>query len=209
MMKRMMLLAILTAVAAGAGCCGVCRPHPLRPFWPPCDPTYCCEPCGPECAPPCGAECETACEPACGPPAGPHYGPLSWFFRRVQWSRCFGVAGCGETYWGDWRDQPPDCCDPCDRCGNWTGGAGRGTGYSSMYPGGAYGYGADDAAYDHAQGQAAMPGANPACQDCGQARALRSGQPRMVARPDRGVTAAAYQPLAQRPSQSYRDPVQR
>ena len=33
------------------------------------------------------------------------------------WCGC----GCGERYWGDWCGDPPDCCEPCDRCGNWTG----------------------------------------------------------------------------------------
>lgn len=29
--------------------------------------------------------------------------------------------GCGEVYWGDWISDPPDCCEPCDSCGNFTG----------------------------------------------------------------------------------------
>ena len=29
--------------------------------------------------------------------------------------------GCGEIYWDEWLSDPPDCCDPCDDCGNWTG----------------------------------------------------------------------------------------
>ena len=32
-------------------------------------------------------------------------------------------SGCGEVYWGEWTNHPPDCCDPCDNCGNWTGDA--------------------------------------------------------------------------------------
>jgi len=31
------------------------------------------------------------------------------------------ASGCGEVYWGEWTSDPPDCCDPCDDCGNWVG----------------------------------------------------------------------------------------
>jgi hypothetical protein len=30
-------------------------------------------------------------------------------------------AGCGDVYWGEWMSDPPDACDPCNNCGNWTG----------------------------------------------------------------------------------------
>jgi hypothetical protein len=30
-------------------------------------------------------------------------------------------TGCGEVYWDEWLSDPPDCCDPCDNHGNWTG----------------------------------------------------------------------------------------
>jgi hypothetical protein len=30
-------------------------------------------------------------------------------------------TGCGEIYWDEWLSDPPDCCDPCDDCGNWVG----------------------------------------------------------------------------------------
>ena len=30
-------------------------------------------------------------------------------------------AGCGEIYWGEWINDPPDACEPCDDCGNWIG----------------------------------------------------------------------------------------
>jgi len=32
-------------------------------------------------------------------------------------------SGCGEVYWGPQINDPVACCDPCDNCGNWTGGA--------------------------------------------------------------------------------------
>lgn len=34
----------------------------------------------------------------------------------------FGCSGCpGDIYWNEWFSDPPNCSDPCDRCGNWTG----------------------------------------------------------------------------------------
>lgn len=30
-------------------------------------------------------------------------------------------SGCGEVYWNEWDSDPPYCCDPCNRCGNFTG----------------------------------------------------------------------------------------
>jgi hypothetical protein len=29
--------------------------------------------------------------------------------------------GCGEHYWNEWHNDPPDTCDPCDDWGNFTG----------------------------------------------------------------------------------------
>jgi hypothetical protein len=28
---------------------------------------------------------------------------------------------CGECYWSEWFNDPPDCCDPCDCYGNYAG----------------------------------------------------------------------------------------
>jgi hypothetical protein len=30
-------------------------------------------------------------------------------------------GGCGNIYWGEWINNPPDQCDPCNNCGNFTG----------------------------------------------------------------------------------------
>lgn len=30
-------------------------------------------------------------------------------------------AGCGEVYWSEWHNDPPDCCDPCDCWGEFAG----------------------------------------------------------------------------------------
>jgi len=29
--------------------------------------------------------------------------------------------GCGETWWGDWFENPPSRCQSSDHYGNWTG----------------------------------------------------------------------------------------
>ncbi|MGA2068294.1 MAG: hypothetical protein ABSG86_25200 [Thermoguttaceae bacterium] len=34
---------------------------------------------------------------------------------------CRCGPGCGECYAGEWQSDPPDCMDPCDGHGNWTG----------------------------------------------------------------------------------------
>lgn len=36
-------------------------------------------------------------------------------------SPCGKGMGCGRTYWGAYADDPPTC-EPCDNCGNFTGG---------------------------------------------------------------------------------------
>jgi len=59
--------------------------------------------------------CEVACRPC-----GYHGGPLRWLYRLLT-RNCYWGRSCGELYWGDWWNDPPDCCDPCDRCGNFTG----------------------------------------------------------------------------------------
>ncbi len=46
--------------------------------------------------------------------------PIAALFSRETWS----CHGCGERYWGDWYSDPPDCHDPCDRCGNFVGNGG-------------------------------------------------------------------------------------
>lgn len=90
-----------------------------------CNPRYCAETCGPTwgasyqaCGP---TECDP-CDP-CGPCYYGEYSPLGPFaaifrlFRPVSWVG----PSCGERYWGDFYGEPPDCCDPCDRYGNYTG----------------------------------------------------------------------------------------
>lgn len=61
----------------------------------------------------------------CGPPDS---GLRPW--KASQCESCGGGTfaekascrtGCGEIYWDEWLSDPPDCCDPCDDCGNWVG----------------------------------------------------------------------------------------
>ena len=139
-MKQAILVCMVSGVLlAGAGCCGF-QSTLYEPFGPGtgCDPTHCGNAtCGPACGPACGPTRGTACGPACGPacdtcgdpcdetcgqPCYSHCGPLSWLFAIFTCG--YPDNGCGEVYWGDFHGDPPDCCDPCDRCGNWTGGAG-------------------------------------------------------------------------------------
>jgi len=75
----------------------------------------------------CGGDCGVPCDGGCGA-CGPCGGPVCWqhpflaaLFHPIQWTGC-SRGGCGELYLGDFHSNPPDCCDPCDRCGQWTGG---------------------------------------------------------------------------------------
>jgi hypothetical protein len=45
---------------------------------------------------------------------------LEWL-KGAMHCPCRCGSGCGECYCGDWHSDPPDCCDPCDCHGNWTG----------------------------------------------------------------------------------------
>ena len=107
-------------------------------YGPVADPVYGvgCETCGPVACEPAGMEtCGPAMEPGCGPALGPYYGPGYGYPYGV--SRCCGLLGgvfrvlfpptwcgkgCGPIYLSEFHSDPPDCCDPCDRCGNFTGG---------------------------------------------------------------------------------------
>ncbi len=51
--------------------------------------------------------------------------PCSRGPRRRPFANLLGMfacnGGCGDVYYDEWVSDPPDCCDPCDNCGNWTG----------------------------------------------------------------------------------------
>ena len=86
----------------------------------------CCESgCGCEASCGCGTDCGDCCEPSCG--CGDcgckkKTGCCTGFFAacgRMCSAVCGGGScGCsGEVYWSEWHNDPPRCCDPCNRCG--------------------------------------------------------------------------------------------
>ena len=150
MVRRQILIGLVLGLLACTSGCGVFRSILYEPFGPGtmCDPEHCCncppaqvcgprcvercaprcapacqpdcDPCGDMCADPCGDPCcESTCDPCSDPCARP-CGPLSCLFA-IFGPPC-SRGGCGEIYWGDFHGDPPDCCDPCDRMANFTGG---------------------------------------------------------------------------------------
>jgi hypothetical protein len=120
MMARWLCTALVSSLIFGSGCC--CSP--CGPFGPrggscclclPCLPppivwNGCCNECGPH-GQSCGEMCGT-----CG-----GCGLFSWLNGGWTCRR-----GCGEVYINEWISDPPDCCDPCDRCnGQFTGPCGN------------------------------------------------------------------------------------
>jgi len=118
-------------------CCGC--PECVTSCGPSCGPS--CTQCGPACeeavCDPCGESRDVCCEPACdacgpcgdpcmaGPCCGRPCGPLTWLFALFGPGCYYGDCcrgGCGEIYWGDFHGDPHDCCDPCNRMGDFTGG---------------------------------------------------------------------------------------
>lgn len=142
MRTQAIFLGVALSLLAASGC-GVVHALVYEPFGPNslCDTSNgpprgvggeCGEPCDKPCPRPalarrahcdvcdsCADPCEDPCEAACCR-RGRHCGPLTWVFSLF---RCctYPFSGCGERYWGDWYGDPPDCYDPCDQCGNYTG----------------------------------------------------------------------------------------
>jgi hypothetical protein len=122
-----------TKHCVGDSCGGSCEPGCG------CEATCGCEAsCG--CEPACGTEVGCGCEPACGcaEPCGCGTASCGTCGRNCRakagerWARfvgCMhkslcgtGCSGCdGEIYWSEWYNDPPQCCDPCNQCGQWTG----------------------------------------------------------------------------------------
>jgi hypothetical protein len=119
-------LAGMLAVAILAAASGCCPAH------------YCCvddccggmavapDPCGSCCAADACGDCTSCCgvDPCGCDPCG--CGPCGCGPCGGIFGGCLGLltcgSGCSEMYWGEWASDPPACCDPCDNCGNWTGG---------------------------------------------------------------------------------------
>jgi hypothetical protein len=139
------------ACGCGSGCCGSycvdgrkfagktynCGCESYMPFCGCTGPENCCEPacgcgCGDSCEAGCGCEascgcgCGDCCEPSCGCGCGPKRSGCGGFVGacgRMCSALCGGGScGCsGEMYWSEWHNDPPRCCDPCNRCGQWVG----------------------------------------------------------------------------------------
>ncbi|MCC6126272.1 MAG: hypothetical protein IT426_15040 [Pirellulales bacterium] len=80
-----------------------------------------------ECGAPCDDCSDDFCDEPCGRPCGrgacgdrTACGPLTLIFSIFNCNTWRGPS-CGERYWGDFYSDPPDCCDPCDRGGNYAG----------------------------------------------------------------------------------------
>lgn len=121
-----------TSCNCGDGCC-----EPACGCGGYCDePCGCGDYCGDCCEPTCG--CDSCCEPSCGcgSTCGSPYSCSGWFdscerFCKAMFGSCGGCTGCSsECYWSEWHNDPPRCCDPCDRCGNWIGPS---AGYQAPY----------------------------------------------------------------------------
>jgi hypothetical protein len=115
-------------------CCHECGP-PICPCVE--SEGYCCEiDC--DCEPVCGCEPSCGCGPAhgcghacgCGGSGAGRPGVCASHLCFGSWIGCVldclckpcGCSGCGgELYWSEWHNDPPRCCDPCDRHGNWIG----------------------------------------------------------------------------------------
>jgi len=144
MAKRLVLLGLVFVFLAGISGCGWFHGWLYSPFGPgtlvdtrncgpecgsvcagPCDPcgcpVPCAAPCEPACGEPCGPPCAEPCGVPCGPGCGPYYpGPLACILGLFHAPTWYGPA-CGERYWGDFHGDPPDCCDPCNRHGEYVG----------------------------------------------------------------------------------------
>jgi hypothetical protein len=117
---------LIPAIAAPCGCDGSGGGGGYN--WWSIQGNSCGEECGGDCGYPYRRSFARSCDPCadscrpmtchdktyCGPLT-----PLFALFTRDSWCG----TGCGERYWGDFYGDPPDYCDPCDRCGNYTGGS--------------------------------------------------------------------------------------
>jgi hypothetical protein len=133
-MKKTLVLCFLTGVLImQSGCCrwGACR----RGACDTCGGGPYAGPCGDDCGSGGGAECGSDCgAPACGAACGgcnsggdgccyngTHCGPVTAVLNLLN-CRSFCGPVCGERYYGDWCDSPPNCCHACD-CASTTMGA--------------------------------------------------------------------------------------
>src|SRR6266481_4349072 len=129
MMARWLCTLLISALAFGSGCCCgpcgpcgprcclclpcICLPKPI--VWNGCNNE--CGPCpGPSCADWCSAN-SCSGNGQCGGCGLFSHGMFPWLRGCMTCGR-----GCNEIYINEWISDPPDCCDPCDKCyGQFTG----------------------------------------------------------------------------------------
>lgn len=127
MIKRTVMLALMSTLLAASSGCGILHGvayQPLGPCGPMAGGGACGQVCGEVGCGEMGCGEVDCCEPNCCEPCRGPYRPFAGLacfvdlFRPVTW--CGPV--CGERYWGDFYGDPPQCWDPCDPCGNYVGG---------------------------------------------------------------------------------------
>jgi len=120
-MARWFCASIISALLFSSGCCCLsCGP---------CGPKACCclcLPCLPKpivwngCNNECSANCGQSCADFCGPCGG--CGIFSHGLCGCLRNCLSCGRGCNDVYINEWISDPPDCCDPCDKCyGQFTG----------------------------------------------------------------------------------------
>ena len=132
MIRHSFFLLLVVGLAASAGCCCVNGSRSALSA---------CTGCG---SSDCGGDCGGGCQVG---RCGPRYGGMRYDCgdpcQRSCWGlplfrNLFNCTGCGETYWSEWRNDPPACRDSCDCHGNWTGPYGAQGGYQGPYEEGPY-----------------------------------------------------------------------
>jgi hypothetical protein len=182
----------------------------------PCGCGDCCEPgCGLEASCGCGDCCEPSCgcgDCGCKKKSSGCAGMLSACGRMCSALCGGGSCGCsGETYWSEWHNDPPRCCDPCNRCGQWVGPpSGGGCGCGGCNSCGSSGCGCNGGGYDNGgYGNSYDGGNSPYASNRPTGAASRSSV--ATRRPVAQSTSAAVArrpPNPYRPTQSARKPQQ-
>ena len=69
---------------------------------------------------PFGADC-ASCQTDCGSCGGAGCHECLAAVKKGIHDKLTCGSGCGSLVLDEWFDNPPDCCDPCDAVGGWTG----------------------------------------------------------------------------------------
>lgn len=102
-MHRLWLVSLLfvLGISASTGCCVNRAYGPVDPCLKGCDGGACQDYGG-------HASCNS-----CG---GSRPRLVTWLNSKLSCG-----SACGDVYWDEWLSDPPDCCDPCDDCGQYVG----------------------------------------------------------------------------------------